>query len=847
MAAELQVKRMPDILGTWWLGGLLLALGLGLTGYAVLRPPHTILVGVVRKRVYAYPPYELSTDRDRVHALLLEPLCPQPPAVVEVGTPVRAVGACTKPDPTTGAVTVTLRTGLELGGRDVDASDVLAAVQSWDSERKERAAARGGAPAWWADTPVAQGDKLTFTPAPDTSGGAMRAVLADIPVAVLDETTGCLLGTGLWREVDCLKEASEVNDHPAFDALPAGLRTSGAVTDLVALERVRELGLVRSRIVMVGLDYEDVAPSACGPQDAHVASQSHADKSETLACVVERALSAATGERLDLLRGFEGDQVERIRRLRAAKGNPTDKQWDLVSQKGPRVTWAVARPSLDEKNRVALLNAVREVADDAAFYNDVDGPPARSLLPPIFSPVAFTRSGDTAPLEQDLPAPTPPSEGCPAVSRPDHAILTHTFWEPVASRLHRLLTAKGLDLDLVIVPVTVERKCRDAGAYALSVMSVSATAQSHPANFLYPHISIWLSSEKGGPVEDALALAAAELPSGEVPADDLADLLRRLDNFIVPLNSPPTWYAVHRNLLGWDLDSGRLDPDTAGLRDIRFATAHRWGLSILVLGVLGLVTTALVRRERTRQRALLARDISAFHHDLSSPLTAILNEADHIDKVLLPRVPGGDPLADELRKVARIVDIEAGLAHLLVDDVKLAVDPKQVVMFDSGRGCVLADEVLPKELDRLRERASREGLPRSIESTANPPRAPLAIGPRAAQRVVQNLLDNAFKYRKQGNPLRVEVTLEAMDDGHRLSVLDWGIGFDKSLAPEAFFALRQRGQRPEDQAVQGHGVGLATVARLVEAVGGSVTLVHYENPSVVAVWLPLAAARRSRR
>lgn len=849
--------KRPDLLGTWWMGASSVVLGIVCFAFAWLLPPHTVVVAILRAGDRSAPPYEMETDRARVQGLLLEPLCAQPRGVVEVTSPIRPVAQCSQPKGENEDVIVTPRPDLTLGGRRAKPEDVAKAVEAW-WERKQDYEAKDGEhalPPWstinWDGSGV-----LHFAPAEGTSAYSLRSTLADILVAL--EEGDCLLGTGPWRQASCLPPKTPPSLSPAWEAVPRVLRESGSVTELTVLERSRWLGLDRYRIVQVGLDYKGISADACEAPEARDAAQASEPlddqaRAELLACVIERALSGEPGERLDLVRGIEGDMVRRLkgaRESRALRGAPS---WDLLSMVGDRVMWAVANPDLDPAHCERLVAIARKVANDPAFYTVADGTRAASLLPGVFEPAHFA----PPPAEElpPLPAAAPTlqisdadalPQGCPSTpEEASRALLTHSFWARVGERfLERAGDDSGLNL--VVLPVKEESACRSAGSYGLSLLSVATPATSHPATVLSVSASIWFGEAPAdGPAKDAAELAHRELADPmSVSSEELGEILAGFDSYIVPLNAPPTWFALHRDLLGWDVAARQLDPEAARLRDAFLPNAGWFGLASLITGLLMLGTTALYRRDRERRQMLLYRDISAFHHDLSSPLTTIRAEADHL-RERVASAQSDQELAAHLREVAELVDLEAQIAHSMVDDLQVAANPASGIAFEAGQRCDLVGEALLPELTRLEQRARLEGVELELERRLPTEARAVAVGPRAAQRVVQNLLDNALKYRLPGSrQARVRVDVRLSEEGVDLEMSDWGIGFDEELSPSAFFELRQRGRRDVDRAVRGQGLGLATVERIVNAAGGRVEISNYAKPSSVRVWLPYAQPGR---
>lgn len=103
------------------------------------------------------------------------------------------------------------------------------------------------------------------------------------------------------------------------------------------------------------------------------------------------------------------------------------------------------------------------------------------------------------------------------------------------------------------------------------------------------------------------------------------------------------------------------------------------------------------------------------------------------------------------------------------------------------------------------------------------------------EKVVSNLLSNAFKYTEKGGC--VSVMLEAEDDHAKISVQDTG----KGIAPEHLPRLFDRFYQAEKSEVQpGTGIGLALVKEITELHGGRVEVESTPGVSTIfSVFLPL--------
>lgn len=88
--------------------------------------------------------------------------------------------------------------------------------------------------------------------------------------------------------------------------------------------------------------------------------------------------------------------------------------------------------------------------------------------------------------------------------------------------------------------------------------------------------------------------------------------------------------------------------------------------------------------------------------------------------------------------------------------------------------------------------------------------------------VIYNLLDNAVKYRRENEPLRLNVSTEDISDNRlRITISDNGIGIKKENLKRIFDKF-YRVPTGNTHNVKGFGLGLAYVRKMVTILGGSI-------------------------
>lgn len=223
------------------------------------------------------------------------------------------------------------------------------------------------------------------------------------------------------------------------------------------------------------------------------------------------------------------------------------------------------------------------------------------------------------------------------------------------------------------------------------------------------------------------------------------------------------------------------------------------------------LNTALEQRvaERTSQLEAVNRELEAFSYSVSHDLRTPLRSIDGFSQALIEDY--GERLDavghDYLSRVRRA----AQRMGLLIDDLlRLArvtrTDMKKVHVDLSA----LTQEVAA---DLHKHKGYREA-PFKVQASLG------AYGDPALLRIVlENLLDNAWKYSSKIAQPQIEVGSMEQDGRIVYFVRDNGAGFDMAFVGKLFGAF-QRLHRDEE--FPGTGVGLATVKRIVHRHGGEV-------------------------
>lgn len=232
--------------------------------------------------------------------------------------------------------------------------------------------------------------------------------------------------------------------------------------------------------------------------------------------------------------------------------------------------------------------------------------------------------------------------------------------------------------------------------------------------------------------------------------------------------------------------------------------------------------------EQTREMERLKTQFFAnVSHELRTPLTLILGSVTR-------RLSSADT-SDETRRDLDVVLRNARLLHRHVNDLL------DVSRLESGKVVVRYQRIdLARSVRRVASLFEILARDRAIDYEVDAPDTVMAdIDGEKTERIVVNLLGNAFKFTPSGG--RVMVSLSATDGHARLAVADTGPGVPADQRTVVFEAFRQL-DGDADRRQSGTGLGLAIVKEFTRLQGGRVWI--DETPgggATVVVEVPLAA------
>ena len=274
---------------------------------------------------------------------------------------------------------------------------------------------------------------------------------------------------------------------------------------------------------------------------------------------------------------------------------------------------------------------------------------------------------------------------------------------------------------------------------------------------------------------------------------------------LTPASEASQWQVVVRHR------SGSLGAAVARLRWRNLAVS--FSLLFLLAGSMALIM--VLARRAQRLAGLQMEFVAGVSHELRTPLAVICSAGDNLAEGVVDwpertREYGG-LIRAEGRRLARMVE--------------------QILHFTSGQMSEPAYDVKPVQVGAAIERALSIAQPMLAEAGLEvvkeiAPDLPAAIGDsEALDQCLENLLSNTVKYASAGKWLAVRASVAEEDSRTevRISVEDRGAGIAAADLRHIFEPFYRAKAAREGQ-LRGVGLGLHLVRRMMEGMGGRVSV-----------------------
>jgi PAS domain S-box-containing protein len=210
--------------------------------------------------------------------------------------------------------------------------------------------------------------------------------------------------------------------------------------------------------------------------------------------------------------------------------------------------------------------------------------------------------------------------------------------------------------------------------------------------------------------------------------------------------------------------------------------------------------------ERTAELEAANRELKAFSYSVSHDLRAPLQTIDGFSQILLESRSEelgeeGRHLLSRIRRASQTMGDRIDALLTLSRVTRHELNPDRLDLSDMAR------EILTELHERNPERSIEWEVEDDMRATGDP---------SLVRAMLDNLIRNAWKFTREEDPARIQV-YRAEGDENAFVVEDNGEGFDPAHADELFQPFERL-----DEDVEGTGIGLATVERIVRRHNGAI-------------------------
>lgn len=243
--------------------------------------------------------------------------------------------------------------------------------------------------------------------------------------------------------------------------------------------------------------------------------------------------------------------------------------------------------------------------------------------------------------------------------------------------------------------------------------------------------------------------------------------------------------------------------------DLKQLTRLAAGVAVVVENARVLATERQAVERLTELDEMKSDFVALTSHELRTPLTSIRG----FIKTL--RRPELDSTKEQMDEYLEAIDRQSERLYFAIEDLltisQLERDAVRVhrSTFDLGG---LLEEAIVGQFEEERHRIAAETPPTPIILTSDRQRL---------RRVLESLIDNALKFSPPAS--KVSVRLLQQDRKALIEIADRGIGIPESELERIFDRFHQVGG-PMGRSEQGFGLGLYICKRMVESIGGDVSV-----------------------
>jgi signal transduction histidine kinase/CheY-like chemotaxis protein/AraC-like DNA-binding protein len=239
---------------------------------------------------------------------------------------------------------------------------------------------------------------------------------------------------------------------------------------------------------------------------------------------------------------------------------------------------------------------------------------------------------------------------------------------------------------------------------------------------------------------------------------------------------------------------------------------------VLLLGALGFLyyrqnkQKSIIERQAAELRKL--NDVKSeffanISNELRTPLTLVKG---NIENAL-----GGSVLPVDTEQKIKNARRSLGQLTAMIDDL-LDLSKLELGRYELKKQLTPLNKLVPRVVSAFQSMSDEKNVTIKFEDLTSGD-CHVKLDLRQFEKVVNNLIYNAFKFSKAGTSILIK--LEVVDQFARLSVADQGIGIPEKDMPRIFDRFFQASNRADQP---GSGLGLSIAKEITEMHGGSITV-----------------------
>lgn len=209
--------------------------------------------------------------------------------------------------------------------------------------------------------------------------------------------------------------------------------------------------------------------------------------------------------------------------------------------------------------------------------------------------------------------------------------------------------------------------------------------------------------------------------------------------------------------------------------------------------------------EGEKEKSLMIAQLS---HDIKTPITSIQGTIEGMLDGIIIESEYKSYFKTIGKQVVRLNKLVEELNYLTLSDFSNEVDLVEEFSID---------KLLIDSMSEFSLKAEKEN--RTVNIRIYPENAKIVSSYNKIQRIIVNLLSNAFKYSYEGT--KIEIIAEIINTDLIISIIDEGIGIPKEELENIFKRL-YRVEASRNMSTGGHGLGLSIAKQLAHQINGDI-------------------------